>query len=80
MTEEERELDLLVAELGSELRKMREENAALKEAIATATAERDRIKRSMERIHAISLVAFRDGRPERVSQVGQKERTQECND
>lgn len=80
MTETERELDLLVAELGSEVRKMREENAALKKAIATTTAERDRIKKSMERIHAISLVAFRDGRPERVGEVGAQARTQECND
>lgn len=80
MNEHERELDLLVAELESELRKMRSENDALKEAIKQATAERDRIKRSMERIHAISLVAFRDSRSEGVSEVGTQARAKEHND
>lgn len=80
MNEHERELDLLVAELESEVRKMKAENDALKEAIKDATAQRDRIKRSMERIYAISLVAFRDGRPEGVSEVGTQARAKEHND
>lgn len=80
MTETERELDLLVAELESELRRMKTQNETLKRELIVATNERDGIKKAMERILAISRVAVWDSRPEGTSQVGPKEPPRECND
>ena len=80
MTDEERELDLLVAELESEVRRMRAQNETLERNLVAAINERDGLKEAMERILAVSRVALWDGRPQGVSQVGKKERTQECND
>ena len=80
MNETERELDLMVAELESENRLMRARNERLEKELAIATTERDRFKEALERILAVSRVAIWNGQPQGVSQVGKKERTQECND
>lgn len=80
MTDEERELDLMVAELETENRLMRARNERLERELATVQTERDGLKEAMERILAVSRMALWDGRPQGVSQVGKKERTQECND
>lgn len=80
MTEEDRELDLLVAELGSEVRMLTAQNETLKQNLNAAIAERDRFKEALERILSVSRVALWDGRPQRVSEVGPQARTQECND
>lgn len=80
MTEEDRELDLLVAELETENRMIRARNERLEKELNTAVAERDRFKEALERILSVSRVALWDSRPQRVSEVGPKARTQECND
>lgn len=80
MTETERELDLMVAELGSEIRMLMTQNETLKQNLATVTAERDGLKEAMERILAISRLAFRNSRPQGVNEVGPQARTRECND
>lgn len=80
MTDEERELDLMVAELETENRMMRARNERLEKELDTAVAERDRFKEALERILSVSRVALWDSRPQRVSEVGPQARTQECND
>ena len=80
MTETERELDLMVAELGSEIRMLITQNETLKQNLATVTAERDGLKEAMERILAISRLAFWNGRPQGANEVGPQARTRECND
>lgn len=80
MTNEERELDLLVAELESEVRRMKAQNETLERNLASATNERDGLKEAMERILAVSRVALWDGRPRRTEEVGSKERAQKYND
>ena len=52
MTDEERELDLMVAELETENRMMRARNERLEKELDTAVAERDRFKEALERILA----------------------------
>ena len=80
MTDDERELDLMVAELGSEVRKVMAENATLKEELATVQAHRDGLQDALARILAISRMAIWDGEPKGVVQVGPKARVRECND
>ena len=80
MTEDERNLDLMVAELGSEVRKVMAENATLKEELATVQAHRDGLQDALARILAISRMAIWDGEPKGVVQVGPKTRVRECND
>lgn len=80
MTDEERELDLMVAELETENRMMRARNERLEKELDTAVAERDRFKEALERILSVSRVALWDGRPQRVGEVGPQARTRECND
>jgi hypothetical protein len=80
MTDEERELDLLVAELGSEIRMLITQNETLKQNLNAVTAERDRFKEALERILSVSRVALWDSRPQRVIEVGTQARTPECND
>lgn len=76
MTETERELDLMIAELETENRMMRARNERLEKELATATTERLRMQGALERILAISRVAVWDGVPKGVEQVGKKEREQ----
>lgn len=78
MNDEERELDLMVAELETENRMMRARNERLEHELVTATTERDRFKEALERILSVSRVAVWDGQPKRTPEVGPKER--ECND
>lgn len=78
MTEQEREMDLMIAELEVENRMMRERNGRLERELHAAATERDRFKEALERILAISRVAVWDGKPQGATTLGKKER--ECND
>ena len=82
MNEQERELDLMVAELETEKRMLITQNENLKKELAATAAERDGLKEAMERILSVSRVALWDSRPQRVGEVGTqaRERTQEYND
>ena len=80
MNKEERELDLLVAELGSEVRMLIAQNETLKQNLDAANAERLQFKAALERIMSVSRVALWDGRPQGVKEVGPQARTVECND
>ena len=60
MTEAERELDLMVAELELENKMMRARNERLERELAIAVAERDEFKAAVERIIAVSQLAFRN--------------------
>jgi hypothetical protein len=70
MTDDERNLDLMVAELESENRLMRARNERLQRELDQALDDNARFKVSLERIIAVSKLAFRDGVPERVGEVG----------
>lgn len=72
MNEQERELDLLVAELEQENRLMRARNERLETELSRALDENARFKVALERIIAVSMLAFRDGEPERISEVGKE--------
>jgi hypothetical protein len=74
MTETERELDLMIAELETENRMMRARNERLEKELAAATTERLRMQGALERIIAVSRVAIWDSVPKGVSEVGEKER------
>lgn len=73
MTEDERNLDLMVAELEQENRLMRARNERLQEELDRALDDNARFKVALERIIAVSKLAFRDGVPERVGEVGTQE-------
>lgn len=51
MTEQEREMDLLIGDL-------QRENATLKRTLVTASAKITRLEAALERIHALSKVAL----------------------
>lgn len=72
MNDQERELDLLVAELEQENRLMRARNERLETELNRAMDENARFKVALERIIAVSMLAFRDGGPERISEVGKE--------
>jgi ADP-ribose pyrophosphatase YjhB (NUDIX family) len=76
MTEDERNLDLMVAELEQENRLMRARNERLQEELERALDETARFKVALERIVAVSKLAFRDGVPERVGEVGETKSVQ----
>ena len=80
--EDERNLDMLVAELETENRMMRARNERLERELATTTAERDQFKDALDRIIAVSRVAIWNGKPERAGEVGPTalRRAQERND
>ena len=73
MTEDERNLDLMVAELEQENRLMRARNERLQQELDRALDDNARFKVTLERIIAVSKLAFRDGVPERVGEVGAQE-------
>jgi len=73
MTEDERNLDLMVAELEQENRLMRARNERLQQELDRALDDNARFKVALERIIAVSKLAFRDGVPERVGEVGTQE-------
>jgi hypothetical protein len=70
MTDDERNLDLMVAELESENRLMRARNERLQQELDRALDDNARFKVTLERIIAVSKLAFRGGVPERVGEVG----------
>jgi hypothetical protein len=73
MTDDERNLDLMVAELESENRLMRARNERLQRELDQALDDNARFKVTLERIIAVSKLAFRDGVSERVGEVGTQE-------
>lgn len=75
MTETERELDLMVGELEVENKLMRARNERLERELAIAVAERDAFKTALERIIAISQLAFRDSATKAISEVGKEKRS-----
>jgi hypothetical protein len=80
MTEDERNLDMMVAELETENRLMRARNERLERELTVERNERKRMQDALERILAISRMAVWNGRPERVREVGPSKRHEECND
>ena len=80
MNEQERELDLLVAELEVENKMMRARNERLEKELEAAVADRARFKEALERILAVSKLALWGGRPMGTTEVGPSKRPQECND
>jgi len=70
MTDDERNLDLMVAELESENRLMRARNERLQQELDRALDDNARFKVTLERIIAVSKLAFRDSVPERTDEVG----------
>jgi hypothetical protein len=75
MTEDERNLDLMVGELEQENRLMRARNERLQQELDRALDDNARFKVTLERIIAVSKLAFRDGVPERVGEVGSQEQS-----
>lgn len=85
--EDERNLDMMVAELEHENRLIRARNIRLEQEIETLTRERNdavvaahRIKETLERILSISKLALWDGRPDRVGEVGPSKHTRHPED
>lgn len=68
--EDERELDLMVAELETENKKMKAHNEQLRREITVIAAERDGFKEALERILAVSKLALWDSRPKGIGEVG----------
>lgn len=68
--EDKRNLDLMVAELEQENRLMRARNERLERELNEALDANARFKVALERIIAISQLAFRDGRPQGTGEVG----------
>lgn len=69
MTEHERELDLMVAELEQENKLMRARNERLQEELNDALDAAARFKAALARILAVSELAFRDGASGGVGEV-----------
>jgi len=80
MTDEERNLDLTVAELEQENRLMRARNERLERTLNDTESERDKLRAAVERILAVSNVALWNGKPQGTGEVGTPKRTQETND
>jgi hypothetical protein len=78
--EDERNLDLMVAELETENRLMRARNERLERELNFTTAERDGFKEALERILAVSKLALWGSKPPRTGEVGPSKRREECND
>jgi hypothetical protein len=72
--EDERELDLQVAELHSENRMLKERNAQLTEILKSTSSERYALQAALERILAVSNMALRDRESQGTGEVGQEER------
>ena len=76
MTEDERNLDLMVAELEQENRLMRARNERLQQELERALDDNAKFKIALERIIAVSRVALWDGVSEGVGQVGETKSVQ----
>jgi predicted RNase H-like nuclease (RuvC/YqgF family) len=80
MTEDERNLDMMVAELETENRLMRARNERLERTLEETQSDRDKLRAAVERILAVSNVALWNGRPQGTGNVGTPKRHEECND
>jgi predicted RNase H-like nuclease (RuvC/YqgF family) len=80
MTDEEREMDLTIAELEQENRLMRARNERLERTLEQTESERDKLRAAVERILAVSNVALWNGKPQGTGEVGTPKRNQETND
>ena len=80
MNEQERQLDLLVAELEAENRKMRTQNERLENELAVTRMQRDTFQTTLESILTISRVAIWNRAPDGVAEVGARARNKEIND
>jgi len=74
MTDEERELDLMVAELEQENKLMRARNERLERENDQLRDENARFKEALERILAVSKLALWGGRPQGTGEVGTPKR------
>jgi hypothetical protein len=77
---DDRELDLLVAELETENRMMRARNERLEKELNAIQADRDGLQDALARILEVSRVALWNGVPKRTEEVGPKARAKEHND
>lgn len=68
--EDERNFDLMVAELEHENKLMRARNERLERTLEETQSERDKLRSAVERIIAVSNVALWDGRPQGTGEVG----------
>jgi hypothetical protein len=80
MTEQERELDLMVAELMNENKTLKAQNEMLQAKLERALDDTAKFQTALARILAISDVAFRHSGREAVGEVGTQAREKECND
>ena len=82
MNDNDRELDLLIAELETENRMLRARNDRLEKELAQSRADYQRFQEAVERILTVSRLALWDGVPRRTQEVGPVARRQnyECND
>lgn len=71
---DEVELDLMVAELGQENKRLKECNEQLRQALAGASATNQRLQEALESVLAVSRVALWGSGPEGVSQMGAQAR------
>ena len=78
--EDERNLDLMVAELEQENRLMRARNERLERTLEETQSERDKLRSAVERILAVSNVALWNGRPQGVGEVGPSTQTRDAED
>lgn len=78
--EDERNLDLMVAELEQENRLMRARNERLERTLEEVLSERDKFKAALERILSVSKVALWDGRPQGVGEMGPSKQTRHTED
>ena len=80
MTEDERNLDLMVAELEQENRLLRARNERLERAHEDVVSARDKFKAALERILSISKVVLWGGRPQGTGEVGPSKQTHHTKD
>jgi predicted RNase H-like nuclease (RuvC/YqgF family) len=76
MTDDERNLDLMVAELESENRLMRARNERLERELSAAADDRNQLKEALERILTVSRVALWDGSTKGTGEVGETKSVQ----
>lgn len=70
MNEQERQLDLLVAELETENKMLRARNERIEKELAQSRADYCRFQEGVERVLAVSRLALWDGVPRRTQEVG----------
>lgn len=74
MTEDERNLDLMVAELGHENKLMKARNERLEKELERTRDENAKLKSALERIISVSRVALWDGVSQGADQLGSSTR------